>query len=73
MVGGLETHTKGTSSAQLRHLGTLKIFEIWSLGNGISRAFQEVFSTADAMLFHPNTRKTGNNAFEMSQAFQDIS
>ena len=26
----------------------------------------------DAMLFRQNTRKTGNNAVEMSQAFQDI-
>ena len=31
-----------------------------------------VFSTADTMLFHPNTHKTGNSAVEMSQAFQDI-
>ena len=28
----------------------------------ISRGFHEVFSTADTMLFHWNTRKTGNNA-----------
>ena len=34
--------------------------------------FQEVFSTADAMLFRRNTRKTGNNAGEMSQVFHDI-
>ena len=26
----------------------------------------------DAMLFRQNTRKTGNNAIEISQAFQDI-
>ena len=45
---------------------------ISSLRNGVSRVFQEVFSTADTMLFHQNTRKTGNNAVEMSQAFQDI-
>ena len=40
-----------------------------SLRNGISRAFQEVFSTADTVLFRQNTRKTGNNAVKMSQAF----
>ena len=34
--------------------------------------FQEVFSTTDSMLFHQNTRKTGNSAIEMSQAFHDI-
>ena len=38
----------------------------------ISRGFQEVFSTMDAMLFRQNTRKTGNNAIEISQAFHDI-
>ena len=47
-------------------------FENKSLGNGVSRGFQEVFSTADAMLFPQNTRKTGNNVVEMSQALQDI-
>ena len=35
-------------------------------------AFQEVFSTADSTLFRQNTRKTGNNAVEMSQAFHNI-
>ena len=39
----------------------------------ISRGFQEAFSTTDAILFRQNTRKTGNNAVEMSQAFHDIS
>ena len=44
-----------------------------SLRNGVSRDFQEVFSTTDAMLFCQNTRKTaGNNAVEMSQAFHDV-
>ena len=43
----------------------------FSLGNGIFRGFQEVFSTADAMFFLQNTRKTVNNAVEMSQAFHD--
>ena len=40
----------------------------------MSRGFQEVFSTADAMLFHQNTSfcKTGNNVVEMSQAFHNI-
>ena len=38
----------------------------------MSRGFQEVFSNADAMLFCQNTRKTGNNAGEMCQAFHDI-
>ena len=47
-------------------------FEVQSLGNGVSRGFEEVFSTADAMLFCQKTRKTGNNAIEMSQVFHDI-
>ena len=34
-------------------------------------AFLGIF-TGDAMLFHQNTRKTGNNAIEMFQAFHDI-
>ena len=38
----------------------------------ISRVFQELFSTAGTMLFCQNTRRTGNNALEMSQAFHDI-
>ena len=40
--------------------------------SGDCRGFQEVFSTADAMLFRQNTRKTRNEAVEMSQAFHDI-
>ena len=44
----------------------------FNLGNAISRGFQEVFSTADTILFRPNTRKTGNTAVEMSHAFHDI-
>ena len=35
-------------------------------------AFQEEFSTADAMLFCQNTRKAKNNADEISQALHDI-
>ena len=50
----------------------LQNFEILSLGNAISRGFQDVFSAADTMFFHQNTCKTGNNAIEMSQAFHDI-
>ena len=38
----------------------------------MSRGFQEVFSNANAWLFCQNTRKTGNNAGEMCQAFHDI-
>ena len=38
----------------------------------MSRGFQEVFSNVDAMLFCQNTRKTGNNAVEMSQVFHNI-
>ena len=34
--------------------------------------FKRFFPTADAMLIHRNTRKTANNAIEMSQAFHDI-
>ena len=36
--------------------------DILSLGNSIFRGFQEVFSTANAMFFLQNTRKTGINA-----------
>ena len=39
---------------------------------GISRGFQEVFFTTDAMLFCQNTHKTGNNAIEMSQTLHYI-
>ena len=42
------------------------------LRNGISKGFQGVFSTANAMLFHQNTCKTENKAIEMSQAFYNI-
>ena len=42
-------------------------FKIQSLRNGISRGVEEVFFTADAMLFCQNTSKTGNNAIEMLQ------
>ena len=46
---------------------------ILNLRNGISRGFQEVFSTVDAVLFHQNTHKTGNKfAIAMSQAFHNI-
>ena len=38
--------------------------------NGISRGFQEIFSTA--MQFHQNTCKSGNNAVKMCQVSQDI-
>ena len=38
--------------------------------NGISKGFQEIFSTA--MQFHQNTHKSGNNAVKMSQVSQDI-
>ena len=38
----------------------------------LARGFQEVFSTADALLFRQNTCKTGNNVVEMSQVFHDI-
>ena len=34
------------------------ILKFWSLRNGISRGFQEVFSTMDTMLFHENTLET---------------
>ena len=34
--------------------------------------FKRYFSTADAMLLCQNTRKPGNNAIEMSEAFHDI-
>ena len=37
----------------------------------LEMAFQGIFK-ADAMLFYQNTRKTGNNAIEMLQAFHDI-
>ena len=47
----------------------LENFEIQSLGNGISRSFQEVISPVDTLLFCQNTRKTGNNAVELFQGF----
>ena len=34
--------------------------------------FKRYFSTADAMLLRQNTRKPGNNAVKMSEAFHDI-
>ena len=54
--------------------GSRDILKFWVSENGISRGFQEVFSTADAMLFHQNTCNTGNNSTEteMSQIFHDI-
>ena len=62
-----------TPKAQiLRGRGIQGHFENQSLRNGVSRSFQEVFSTTDAMLFCQNKRKTENNAVKMSQAFQDI-
>ena len=36
------------------------------------RVLEEVFSSADAMLFSQNTCKTGNSAIKMSRAFLDI-
>ena len=51
------------------HLGH---FKIKSLGNGVSRDLQEVFSTKGAMLFHQHTRKAENNAIEISQVFHNI-
>ena len=68
IVGGFGTHTKGTGSLGLRKLGTFWKFK----SQKWREVFQEVFSTTDTMLFHQNTHKTGNNAVEMSQAFQDI-
>ena len=38
--------------------------------NGISRGFQEIFSTA--MQFHQNTCKSGNNAVKMCRVSQHI-
>ena len=35
-------------------------------------AFQEVFSSVNAMLFRQNTHKTGNNAIEMSQVSHSL-
>ena len=51
------------------HLGHLGTFGKWE-----SRKwrFQEAFFTAYSTLFRQNTRKTGNNAVKISQAFQDI-
>ena len=50
----------------------MELAQVLECRNGVSRGFLEVFSTADAMLFERNAHKTGNNAVEMSQAFQDI-
>ena len=46
-------------------------FGIKSLGNAISRGLKTYFSTTDDMLLRQNTRKTGNNAIKMSQAFHN--
>ena len=59
IVGSFGTSTEG-------------YFENQSLGNGISRGFQELTSTVNGMLFCQNTCKTGNNAAEMFQVFHDI-
>ena len=61
---GFGTRTK---AQVLEGRGIQRHFEIQSLGNGIFRGFQEkevLSTTADAMLFRQNTRKTGNNAVE---------
>ena len=50
----------------------MELAQVLECRNGVFRGFLEVFSTADAMLFGRNTHKTGSNAVEMSQAFQDI-
>ena len=47
-------------------------FENQSLGNGVSKGFQEMFPTVDAMLFCQNTRKPGNNAVNMSLALRCV-
>ena len=62
---GFGTHTKGTSS-----WGPGEPWTFWNLEsrNGISRGFQEVFSTADTMLFCQNTCKTGNNGINTATA-----
>ena len=61
--------TKGSSLGLRRR----RVATFWnsSLGNHVSRGFQEVFSTRKP-LFSWNTRKTGNNAVKMSQAFHNI-
>ena len=60
------------NSRQLEGRGIQGYFEIQSLGNGVSRGFQEVFSPVDTKLFRQNTHQTGNNAIKMSQAFHNI-
>ena len=56
----------------LRAEASRDILSLLSLRNGISRGFQEVFSTTEAILFRQNTRNTGNKAMEMLKAFDDI-
>ena len=55
-----------TKAKALEGQGIQGHFEIKSLGNGVSRGFQDVFSTSDAMLFRQN------DAVEMSRAIHDI-
>ena len=45
-----------------------------SLGNGVSRGFQEVFSTVDARIIFVSLEymQDWNNAIELSQVFQEI-
>ena len=52
--------------------GIQRHFEIQSLGNSISRGFQEVFSIPHAKFFRCNTHNTGNNAVKMSQVFHNM-
>ena len=62
-----------TTKAQVLEGRGIKVHsENQSLGNGISRGFQEVFLTENTTVFCQNTQKTGSNAIEMSEAYQDI-
>ena len=62
-----------TPKAQvLEGRGILGYFEIKNLRNGVSRDFQEEFSTTHDILFRQNTRKTRNNGVEISRVFHDI-
>ena len=56
----------------LRAKASGDILKFRDSGIGLSRGFQEVFSTTKTMLFCQNTCKTGNNAVKISQAFHDI-
>ena len=56
----------------LRAEASRDVLEFKVLETPFPGVFKRYFSTANAMLLCQNTRKTGNNAVEMFQAFHDM-